>query len=229
MVTQKSRIKLMLVDNDRNNTRIMTSMLKNAGFEICHCLLTTDALHAARRQKADIAIINISDDAFTGYNLCTQLKSCNSIPVIFISSHHDETSVVAGLEAGADDYITIPLRPRECISRIKTVLRRRDRFPTILRYGNITVDTIKGKVSKNGQEIFLSALEYRILLVFITHRGQILSRPRLLEEIWNMGGDYVSDNTLTVYIKRIREKIEDDPSSPRMIKTIRGQGYKTGL
>lgn len=130
------------------------------------------------------------------------------------------------MDIGADDYISKPFKPRELISRIRSVLRRCAGIRNIITAENISIDTDKGTVEKNGEEIILSALEYKILLLFAANRGCLLSRTRLLDEIWDIAGDFVNDNTLTVYIKRIREKIEDDPQNPKIIKTIRGMGYR---
>lgn len=127
---------------------------------------------------------------------------------------------------GADDYICKPFRPRELVSRIRTVLRRTGAVSSVTVLGNLSVDTVRGTVTKNSQELFLSALEYRLLLLFLNNRGKTLTRNVLLEEIWDLAGDYVNDNTLTVYIKRLREKIEDNPQEPTIIKTIRGIGYR---
>jgi DNA-binding response OmpR family regulator len=160
--------------------------------------------------------------------LCHTIKEQFDIPVIIISPLDDEQSVVTGLDMGGDDYITKPFSNRELLSRVKSVLRRGNKSRYILEYKDIRVDTIKGLVTKDGRELFLSALEYRLLLVFLSNKGRVLSREILLEEIWDIGGGYVSDNTLTVYIKRIREKIEDTPSTPQIIKTVRGKGYRLG-
>ena len=127
---------------------------------------------------------------------------------------------------GADDYISKPFRPRELVSRIRSVLRRTGKRQSVIALGDLIIDTDKGTVTRNGQDLYLSALEYKLLLVFLNHRGQVLSRAKLLEEIWDSAGDYVGDNTLTVYIKRLREKLETDPQNPCLIKTVRGLGYK---
>ena len=150
------------------------------------------------------------------------------IPIIILTAMKDEYSIVTGFDVGADDYISKPFKPLELISRIKNQLRRYKKSPSVFKISNIKVDTIKGSVLKNGKEIILSALEYRLLFVFINHQGEIMTRNRLLEEIWDVAGEFVNDNTLTVYIKRLREKIEDEPTNPTIIKTIRGIGYKIG-
>lgn len=133
---------------------------------------------------------------------------------------------MTGLDMGADDYINKPFRPRELVSRIRSVLRRTGKSQKLLKEDSITVDTVKGIVYRNGEELALSALEYRLLLIFFNNKGVVLSRGRLLSEIWDVAGEFVNDNTLTVYIKRLREKIEEDPSHPELIKTVRGMGYR---
>lgn len=163
-----------------------------------------------------------------GYSVCTAIKREADIPVIFLTAMGDEESVVTGFELGADDYIAKPFRPLELVSRVKNVLRRRGRSRSVLRAGDLLVDTVKGTVTRDGQEIILSALEYRLFLVFLNRQGEVLTRNRLLEEIWDIAGDYVNDNTLTVYIKRLRDKIEKDPAHPEIIETVRGRGYKVG-
>ena len=127
---------------------------------------------------------------------------------------------------GADDYISKPFRPRELVSRIRNVLRRTAKRTSDVTLGEQTIDTDRGSIHRNGQEVYLSALEYKLLLIFLQHRGQVLTRERLLEEIWDCAGDFVSDNTLTVYIKRLREKIEPEPPNPQYIRTVRGLGYR---
>ena len=136
---------------------------------------------------------------------------------------------MTGFELGADDYIAKPFRPRELVTRIKNILRLTRGTNSVIRIGNILVDMDKGIVSKNGKDLHLSALEYRLLLVFLGNRGIVLSRSQLLDAIWDIAGDFVNDNTLTVYIKRLREKLEEDPQNPEIIKTVRGLGYKVDV
>ena len=127
---------------------------------------------------------------------------------------------------GAADYIAKPFRPLELLSRIRSVLRRTGKAASVVELSDLRVDTVRGVVTKAGQEVYLSALEYRLLLVFINNRGVVMSRAQLLENIWDIAGEFVNDNTLTVYIKRLRDKIEDDPQNPTIIRTVRGMGYK---
>ena len=145
--------------------------------------------------------------------------------MIFLTASADEFSVVTGLDIGADDYISKPFRPRELLSRMKSVLRRYGKSQSVLRLGDLVIDTARGIVEKGGEELYLSALEYRLLLLFASHPGKVFTRKQLLGEIWDMAGEFVNDNTLTVYIKRLREKIGDDPQNPAVIKTVRGRGY----
>lgn len=148
--------------------------------------------------------------------------------MIFLTASGDETSVVTGLNMGADDYITKPFRPRELIARIGTALRKNGRSGAAFEICGLSVDMAGGVVKKNGREVFLSALEYRLLLVFVNNPRSIITRSRLLDELWDAAGEFVNDNTLTVYIKRLREKIEDDPANPQIILTVRGTGYRLG-
>ena len=162
------------------------------------------------------------------FAVCRAAKSTTELPVIFLTASGDEYSVVTGLDLGADDYISKPFRPRELVSRIHNILRRYGKSTTLLEYKNLQADIVRGTVQKNGQEILLSALEYRLLLYFLNNQGIVLSRSKLLEALWDIAGEFVNDNTLTVYIKRLREKIEEDPQNPLLIKTVRGLGYKMG-
>lgn len=142
-----------------------------------------------------------------------------------LTAMDDEASVVTGFDLGADDYVTKPFRPMELLSRIKNVLRRSGKNQSVYTFADLRIDTLRAAVTRAGKDVPLSALEYRLLLTFLNHRGEVLSRSRLLEEIWDVAGDFVNDNTLTVYIKRLREKIEEDPAHPDIIKTVRGLGY----
>lgn len=217
--------KLLLVEDDLTLIRMLRSFLEGEGFCTVTATGQTVALEQMTVAQPDLALVDISLVEGNGFAVCAEAKRLG-IPVIFLTASGDEYSVVAGLDMGADDYIAKPFRPRELVSRIRSVLRRTGKGRRQITIRDLTVDTEKGTVTKAGEELFLSALEYRLLLVFLNSRGQILSRSRLLEEIWDSAGDFVSDNTLTVYIKRLRDKIETDPSQPDLIKTVRGLGYR---
>ena len=217
---------VLLVEDDLSIVRSLTEFLESEGFSVCHAAGQADAVTLAKKGNFDLVLMDVSLQDGNGFAACAAIKTFSDVPVIFLTASGDEGSTVAGFDLGADDYIAKPFRPRELVSRMKNALRRRGGTRSVVQLENVSVDTDKGVITKNGQEIALSALEYKILLVFIGNRGRMLSRARLLEEIWDIAGDYVNDNTLTVYIKRIREKIEDDPGNPRIIKTIRGLGYR---
>ena len=176
----------------------------------------------------DLLLLDVSLAEGNGFAICRAVKSTTSLPVIFLTAAGAEYSVVTGLDLGADDYIAKPFRPRELVSRIHNIMRRYGKANATLEYRNLMVDVNRGTVSRNGQEILLSALEYRLLLYFLNNKDMVLSRSQLLDALWDMAGEFVNDNTLTVYIKRLRDKIEDDPQNPALIKTIRGIGYKMG-
>lgn len=217
--------RILLVEDDPGIVKSLTEFLNAEGFQVASASGQTAAIQLFDREPFDLVLLDVSLSEGNGFATCASLKSRSTVPVIFLTASGDEGSTVAGLDIGADDYIAKPFRPRELVSRIRNSLRRSGNR-SIVRLGNVTVDTDKGVVSKNDAEIALSALEYKILLTFIANRGRMLSRAYLLDEVWDMAGDFVNDNTLTVYIKRLREKIENDPGNPEIIKTIRGMGYR---
>ena len=217
--------KLLLVEDDPTLIRMLTSFLSTENFQITSVTGQKAAAVAMEADRPDLALVDISLAEGNGFAVCANAKELG-VPVIFLTASSDEFSVVTGLDMGADDYISKPFRPRELVSRIRSVLRRVSKRQSIITLGDLSVDTDKGTVTRDGKEVYLSALEYKLLLVFLNNRGQVLTRDKLLEEIWDSAGDYVGDNTLTVYIKRLREKLETDPQNPCLIKTVRGLGYK---
>lgn len=221
--------KILLVEDDKSIIANLTEFLQTEGFSVQHANGQKAALAMVDEEAFDLVLLDISLSDGNGFAVCSAIKADYQIPVIFLTASGDEYSTVTGFNLGADDYIAKPFRPRELISRIKNVLRLTGNTGTTLQLGNVLVDTVRGVATKNGEDLFLSALEYRLLLVFINNRGAVLSRTQLLEAIWNIAGEYVNDNTLTVYIKRLREKIEDDPQNPAVIKTVRGLGYKVDV
>ena len=217
--------KLLLVEDDSTLIRMVSDYLKNEGFSVTAVTGQQAASDTMDREKPDLALVDISLAEGNGFGVFADAIS-RGIPVIFLTASSDEFSVVTGLDMGADDYISKPFRPRELVSRIRNVLRRTAKRTSLVTLGDLTIDTDRGSIHRSGQEVYLSALEYKLLLIFLQHRGQVLTRERLLEEIWDCAGDFVSDNTLTVYIKRLREKIEPEPQNPQYIRTVRGLGYR---
>ena len=217
--------KLLLVEDDPDLIRTLTAFLHTEGFRVLSATGQQEAAVLLAEEKPALALVDISLREGNGFGVCGQARELG-VPVIFLTASADEFSVVAGLDMGADDYISKPFRPRELVSRIRSVLRRSCDAKAVLSVGKVCVDPRKGTATKEGNPLFLSALEYKLLLLLLQHKGQLLSRDRLLEEIWDSGGDFVNDNTLTVYMKRLREKIEDDPKNPQHLKTLRGLGYR---
>lgn len=218
--------KVLLIEDDPTIVENLSAFLKDEGFEVISADGQSKAIELLETELPKLILLDVTLAEGNGYSTCTAIKAKYDIPVIFLTALGDEFSVVTGLDMGADDYISKPFRPRELVSRMRSVLRRAGKSGGVVHAGDLKVDTEKGVVSRQGEEIFLSALEYRLFLVFLNNRGKILSRGQLLEEIWDVVGEYVNDNTLTVYIKRLRDKIERDPQNPQIIKTIRGLGYR---
>ncbi|MED4017834.1 response regulator transcription factor [Sutcliffiella cohnii] len=226
---------ILIVEDDKTIASGLEYSLQDADYQtiICHDVESASDVIATQLDHIDLCLFDLSLPDGTGYELCEAVKKQQDKPVIFLTALDNEVNVVMGLDMGADDYITKPFRIRELLSRIKSVLRRYNKQAntppaTTINIENISINTQEGKVYKQGQEVLLTALEYRLLLIFANHIGQVLTRNQLLERIWDVAGDFVNDNTLTVYIKRLREKLEDNPQSPTIIKTVRGLGYKVG-
>ena len=217
---------VLLVEDDPSIVEHLTGFLAGEGFSVRSAQGQEEALDILDEKRTDLVLLDITLAQGNGFAVCARIKAQYHVPVIFLTAMDDEYSVVAGLDMGADDYISKPFRPRELVSRMRSVLRRSGRSQKAAVIWDITVDTERGVVLREGRELYLSALEYRLLLVFLSHRGQVLSRAVLMEELWDITGEYVNDNTLTVYIKRLREKIERDPGSPVILKTVRGLGYR---
>lgn len=220
--------RILLVEDDANIIKTLSEFLRSEGFSIDSARGQNDAIALLDAGSYDLVLLDISLLDGNGFAVCSYVKANSDTPVIFLTASGDEYSVVTGLDMGGEDYISKPFRPRELLSRIRNVLRRSGKTQAVLELGRLKIDTVRASVSKDGNEIFLSALEYRLLLIFLNNRGAVLSRSQLLEDIWDIAGDFVNDNTLTVYIKRLRDKIEDDPVNPKLILTVRGLGYKAG-
>lgn len=218
---------IFLLEDDNAIGIGLSYSLKNEGYSVTIAKTVEEALEIIRNKTFTLYILDLTLPDGSGYDVCTQIKKQGDLPVIFLTAYDDEVNVIMGLELGADDYISKPFRVKELLARIKTVLRRynKDTADGMINIGNIRINTNEAKVYKDSKEVILTVMEYRLLLIFINNRGIVLSRQKLLEDIWDVAGDFVNDNTLTVYIKRLRDKIEEDPASPNIIKTVRGLGY----
>ena len=220
-------MKLFVLEDDAAIGMGLSYSLKNEGYDVTVAKNVKSAYEILNKETFSLYILDLTLPDGSGYDVCREIKKSGDFPVIFLTAYDDEVNVVMGLDLGADDYISKPFRIKELPARIKSVLRRysKDSPDGVVSVGSIKVNTNEAKVYKNGAEIILTAMEYKLLLIFINNRGKVLSRQRLLEDIWDVAGDFVNDNTLTVYIKRLRDKIEEDPAKPQIIKTVRGLGY----
>ena len=220
--------RIFLVEDDKKIARNLTRLLCAQEYDVTDVATQAEALAARAANRFDLALVDISLPDGNGFAVCTEIKQRQDMPVIFLTASGDEASVVTGLNIGADDYVTKPFRPRELVARIAAALRKAKPALSSFEICGLHVDTSAGLVKKDGREVLLSALEYRLLLVFVNNPGNIITRDRLLNELWDAAGEFVTDNTLTVYIKRLREKIEDNPANPQIILTVRGTGYRLG-
>jgi DNA-binding response OmpR family regulator len=231
-------MKVFLLEDDSAISMGLMYSLEKEGYKVTLTENAENARNALTTWNYDICILDINLPDGNGYDVCKFIKEKKDIPVIFLTASDAEVNVVMGLEMGADDYICKPFRVNELMARIKTVLRRAGKTTTqaaqesdtVIKIQNLAIYTNEAKVTladENGKEntVELTALEYRLLLTFCNNRGTVLSRNQLLQDLWDVGGDFVNDNTLTVYIKRLRDKIEEDPANPQIVKTVRGLGY----
>lgn len=225
-------MKILLVEDDITIANGIEYSLVQEGFVVQKADTVASAIESIC-DDIDLYLLDLTLPDGNGYEICKKIKDSVDKPVIFLTACDEEVNVVMGLDMGADDYITKPFRVRELISRIKTVLRRYNStkenqkdVSSNISILDVLIKTNEAKVYKAGKEVEITALEYRLLLTMVNNRGTVLSRNQLLSGIWDVAGDYVNDNTLTVYIKRLRDKLEDDPVKPKIIETVRGMGYR---
>ncbi len=230
---------LLLLEDDDAIAMGLKYSLEKEGYQVIHERTRAAAQEIIEKETFDLCILDINLPDGNGYDVCKAIKEKEDTPVIFLTASDAEVNVVMGLEMGADDYICKPFRVNELMARIKTVLRRSGRGKEKagpgendeIDLGHIRISPREARVYRvledgTRENVELTALEYRLLLAFYTNRGAVMSRNRLLEELWDVSGDFVNDNTLTVYIKRLRDKIEKDPADPQIIRTVRGMGYQ---
>ncbi len=220
-------MRIFVLEDDAAIAMGLTYALQQEGYETTHCKTVQEALKTIEQEIFSLYILDLTLPDGSGYDVCKAIKAKGDLPVIFLTAYDEEVNVVMGFEMGADDYISKPFRVRELMARIKSVLRRytKETGDGVIRLKDLQIRTAEAKVYRGTMEIPLTALEYRLLLILLNHRGQVLSRTQLLENIWDVAGDFVEDNTLTVYIKRLRNKIEEKSGQTEYIKTVRGMGY----
>lgn len=219
--------KILLVEDNETIVMGLKYSLEQEQFEVETAKNIVTAKAKIKKQEFDLYLLDISLPDGEGYEICKMLKEQGNAPVIFLTAKDEEKDIVQGLDMGADDYVVKPFRTRELISRINSVLRRYEKNTTSenqIKCQNIIIDNNTAKVYKNGQEVILTSLEYKILLMLFNNKNILVKREQLLDKIWDVAGNFVNDNTLTVYIKRIREKIDDKDG--KIIETVRGIGYR---
>lgn len=221
------RAKILLVEDDPTIIDTLTELLRGTGYTVDTADTQREAIAMATHQTYQLLLLDVTLKQGNGFAVCTAVKEATpEVPVIFLTASDDEFNTVTGLTMGADDYIAKPFRPRELLARIATTIRRSQPSRRIISLGDLTIDTDRAHVERDGKEINLSALEYRLLLLFASNPNKLVTREMIRDALWDDAGTYVEENTLSVYIKRLRDKIEPDPAKPTVITTVRGLGYK---
>lgn len=216
---------ILLVEDDETLSMGIEYSLKNDGFEV-ECAYTLKQAEE-KYEHADMILLDVTLPDGTGYDLCRKVRKSSEVPIIFLTACDEEGNIVLGLDTGADDYITKPVRIRELTARIKAVARRKSKNTSndMITFRNLTIYPLKYEVYKDGEKIQLTTMEYKLLLMMIKNMGNVLTRKQLLSSLWDVDGDFIEEKTLTVYIKRLREKLKEDKNCP-YIETIRGIGYR---
>ena len=222
---------ILMVEDDSTIAFAVKYAVEQEGFNLDIAENLENTRKIVNSKEYDLILLDVMLPDGNGYEFLKQLREHDEdTPVIFLTACDEEVNIVMGLDIGGDDYITKPFRVRELISRINAILRRKgksqDSNKKILKFKNISIHTLEARVFKNNEEIFLTSAEYKLLLILIQNKNMVLSRAQILEKLWDVTYDFINDNTLSVYIKRLREKIEDDSSKPQYILTVRGLGYK---
>lgn len=222
--------KILIVEDDETVSVGLQYALEMDGFAVRAADTIDKALKLFNGEDFKLILLDVMLPDGNGYDLCKKIRASSKIPIIFLTACDEEVNVVLGLDIGADDYITKPFRVRELISRIKAALRRttnnNDKSEGVITSGEITILLLEAKVLLNDNEINLTPIEYKLLVTLMQNPMKTLTRSLILEKLWDVGGEFVDDNTLSVHIRRLREKLEDNPSDPKYITTVRGFGYK---
>ncbi|MGQ9675851.1 MAG: response regulator transcription factor [Chloroflexota bacterium] len=220
---------ILLVEDDLSLIDGLGFSLRRQGFQVDIARTVREALSMIRDQEYDLLILDLTLPDGSGFEICKRVRQSSTVPVIFLTASDEEVNVVMGLDIGGDDYITKPFKLNELTSRINAVLRRArlsDTTQAELQSNGITVKLAESRVFKGRQQIELSTADYRLLCLFMQNPNVVLTRQVILDRLWDSGGRFVDDNTLSVYIRRLRSKIEDDPENPRFLLTVRGMGYR---
>jgi two-component system response regulator RegX3 len=220
---------VLVVEDEESFSEALSYMLRREGFEVAVAATGPDALSEFDRSGADLVLLDLMLPGLSGTEVCRTLRQRSNVPVIMLTARDSEIDKVVGLELGADDYVTKPFSSRELVARIRAVLRRRaepeELAPAALEAGPVRMDVDRHVVTVNGGQVPLPLKEFDLLELLLRNAGRVLTRGQLIDRVW--GADYVGDTkTLDVHVKRLRAKIEPDPSNPRYLVTVRGLGYK---
>ncbi|MCF2568850.1 response regulator transcription factor [Mediterraneibacter glycyrrhizinilyticus] len=224
--------RLLLLEDDLSLIDGLKYSLEKNGFELDVARSVTEARkYLSAGHGYDLLLLDVTLPDGTGFMICEERRALNDMtPIIFLTAADEETSIIRGLDCGGDDYITKPFKLGELCSRIRALLRRSalqsSPYTGVIRSGPVTIDQTAAKAYLSGEYLDLTGAEYRLLCLFIRHAGQTLTRNLILDELWDGQGNFVDDNTLSVYIRRLREKIEEQPSRPEHLLTVRGMGYR---
>lgn len=221
--------KILLVEDDLSLISGLSFAIKKQGYLVDVARTRSEKDRMWAEGKYDLVILDVSLPDGSGFDICRDIRQTSKVPVMFLTAADDETDIIMGLDIGGDDYITKPFKLAVFMSRINALLRRSDNFnqtDTELNSNGITVQLLKGEVYKNNKKVELTGNEYKLLCMFMENPDQVLSPEQILNKLWDSNGDYVDTNTMTVYIRRLRKKIEDDPGRPNRILTVRCMGYK---
>lgn len=223
-------MKILLVEDDMTLAMGIEYSLKNEGFEVVHANTLAKGRQAFIELNIDMILLDVTLPDGSGYDFCKEIRMEKDTPIIFLTACDEEVNIVLGLDMGADDYLTKPVRVRELIARINAVARRKgkkigENNSNKIIYRDLIIFPLKYEIFKNNEKIALTSVEYKLLLLLFENKGNVLTRIQLLQKLWDVEGDFVEEKTLTVYIKRLREKLEEDKKKP-YIETVRGIGYK---
>jgi len=224
--------RLFLLEDDLSLINGLSFALKKQGYEITVARTTLEADVLWESGEYDLAVLDVSLPDGSGFDFCKKIRQTSKVPIMFLTAADEETDIIMGLDIGGDDYITKPFKLAVFLSRINALLRRSENFGaavTELNSGGICIQLLKGEVYKRGELVELTASEYKLLCLFMQNPGTVLSKGQILEKLWDKEGNYIDNNTLNVYIRRLRTKVEDNPSDPQMILTVRRMGYKWNI
>lgn len=222
-------MKILMIEDDLSLINGLSFAVKKHGYELDIARTCLEADEIWSDGKYDLVILDVSLPDGSGFDICKKIRDTSKVPIIFLTAADEETDIIMGLDIGGDDYITKPFKLAVLMSRINALLRRSNNFSqadTEQNSNGIKVQLLKGRVYKNGKQIDLTASEYKLLCLFMQNPDIVLSSEQILSKLWDCSENYVDNNTLTVYIRRLRTKIEDDPSKPKMVLTVRRMGYK---